>query len=170
MTIPILTAYPLFEEKAILGMCCQGEVELKAEVRSYPNDEDAMPSLRDPIVRRVQQLIYDVVGKPGMTSSRRQLLQPSKMVNPFLISPSPHLRKRELVNDVAVIIAEILSKQTLHILKNERLRSDLADWRTACGNIFRLSCCPRCLPPRENGWQGGPPATNCTLPECCVKS
>jgi len=62
-----------------------------------------------------------------MTSSRRQLLQPSKMVNPFLISPSPHLRKGELVNDVAVVIAEILSKQTLHILKNERLRSDLAD-------------------------------------------
>jgi len=42
--------------------------------------------------------------------------------------------------------------------------------RTACGNMFRASLSPACLPPIENGWQGGPPATTSSLPAHFLKS
>ena len=35
--------------------------------------------------------------------------------------------------------------------------------RIASGNMSRVSLKARCLPPRENGWQGGPPETSSIL-------
>ncbi len=42
--------------------------------------------------------------------------------------------------------------------------------RTACGHISRESRWPRCFPPREKGWQGGPPETSETRPSWTRKS
>jgi hypothetical protein len=41
--------------------------------------------------------------------------------------------------------------------------------RTASGHMSRASLWPPCLPPRENGWHGGPPLTKSISPECRAK-
>ena len=62
--LPILARYPLIVQQAIQGMCRRGEAPFHPKIASEPDDEDALPHLRNPKIRGIQQAGGDLITNP----------------------------------------------------------------------------------------------------------
>lgn len=72
-------------------------------------------------------MIDDVVPQSQSVAFRCGLFQASQMTCPFFIALPSHLRKRELMDNVLVIVGEVFSQKPLHILKQKCLRRRLSN-------------------------------------------
>jgi hypothetical protein len=94
------------------------------KVGSDPDDKNALATLRDPVIRRIEQSKCDFVVKIVFRTFGVKSFEAAKMLNPILAGSHSNVGKRQLKNDVTKIFCEGLANQTFHIFEYESFRAN----------------------------------------------
>ena len=89
MSPPIGAGHPLVMQQRVEAMGGSGKRPFDPEIRAKPNDENALPPLRDAKIRRVHQRRLNVINQGPAAIPPRGLLdlQTAAMILPILAFP-----------------------------------------------------------------------------------
>lgn len=103
------------------------EVPLAFEVASETDDKDALPLLRNAVVRRIENSHHDPIVKIVVGPARLVVLKALEMVEPRFLISRHQIWVTQLQPDVFQIAGKASASQSLHIFKNECPRLKIAN-------------------------------------------